>query len=65
MDRRTVQKLFPREKTIKNRDEDVIRTEEWKETVSVMRSTIRVDCRCSNCGKDSYYTEVDDEDPEE
>jgi hypothetical protein len=65
VDTRTVYKLFPREKTVKNRDGDIIRTEEWKETLPIIRNTIRVECRCSNCGSNSYYTEVDDEDPEE
>jgi hypothetical protein len=64
VDRRSVYKVFTREKRIKNRDREVIRTEEWEETLPVWRSTIQIDCTCSNCGKDSYYAEVVDEDPE-
>ncbi len=61
---RVVHKNFPRKRTIKDGNGNVIMTEEWKELLPVVRNTMRVDCLCSNCGKDSYYTEVKDEDPE-
>ena len=64
VDMRSILKEFPKEKRIKNRHGEVIRTEEWEETIPVKRTTLQVDCQCSNCGMNSYYTKVEDEDPE-
>lgn len=58
---RTVVKRVPgyqtvtRKKRIRNSEGEVVRTEEYEEQIHVVRTTVRTDYVCSNCGNRASY----------